>query len=143
MREPGLEALGVLGAVALARAALGPEHERHRQLSAGHEVRLGRLVDELIERERDEVDEHDLDHRPQAGLGGADRHTAYRALADRRITYALAAELLRQPGRGQVRAALGDVLAEHDHALVLAHRAREGRGDGLHERGLDRLGHRA
>ena len=50
--------------LALPGAALGAQHERHRQLAAGHEVRLGRLVDELVERQRDEVDEHDLDHRP-------------------------------------------------------------------------------
>ena len=48
-------------AAALARAALRAEDERHPQLAAGHEVRLRRLVDELVERERDEVDEHDLD----------------------------------------------------------------------------------
>ena len=55
----------MLGAVALAGTALGAEHERHRQLAAGHEVRLRRLVDELVERERDEVDEHDLDDWPR------------------------------------------------------------------------------
>ena len=55
----------MLGAAALAGTALRPQHERHLQLAAGHEVRLRRLVDELVERERHEVDEHDLDHRAQ------------------------------------------------------------------------------
>ena len=51
----------MLRAAALARAALGTEDERHGQLPARHEMHLRRLVDELVERERDEVDEHDLD----------------------------------------------------------------------------------
>ena len=79
MREPGLEALRVLRPAALARAALRAQHERHLQLAAGHEVRLRRLVHELVERERHEVDEHDLEHRPQPGLRGADRDAADRA----------------------------------------------------------------
>ena len=48
-----------------AGAALRAQHHRHRQLAARHEVRLRRLVDELVERQRDEVDVHDLDDRPQ------------------------------------------------------------------------------
>ena len=40
------------------------------------------------------------------------------------------AELLREPGGRRVRAALGDVLAEHEDALVGAHRRRERVGDG-------------
>ena len=76
VREPALEALRVLRRAALARAALGAQHDRHRQLAAGHEVRLRRGVDELVERERDEVDEHDLEHRPHARLRRADRDAA-------------------------------------------------------------------
>ena len=143
VRQPRLEALGVLGAVALPGAALSAEHERHRQLPARHEVRLGRLVDQLVERERDEVDEHDLDDGFETRLGRTDRHAADGALADRRVADALAAELLGEPSGDQVRAALGDVLAEHDHSLVLAHRTRERPVDRLDERGLDLLGHSA
>jgi hypothetical protein len=128
----------MLGAGATAGAALRAEHERHRQLPAGHEVGLRGLVDELIERERDEVDEHDLDHRPQARLGGADRDPARRALADRGVAHAPAPELLREPERRLIRATLGDVLADHDHPLVGAHRLGERPVDGLDER---RLGH--
>ena len=129
----------MLGAVALAGAALGAEHERHRQLAAGHEVRLRRLVDELIERERDEVDEHDLDDGAEARLRRPDGDPAHRALADRRVAHALAAELVRESGGREIRAALGDVLAEDDHALVVAHRARERCRDRLDERGLDHV----
>ena len=121
VREPGLQALRVLRAAALAGAALRPQHQRHRQLAARHEVRLRRLVDELVEGERDEVDEHDLDHRPQARLRRADRDPGDRRLADRRVADALGAELLGQPGGRAPRAALGDVLAEDEDALVVAH----------------------
>ena len=76
VREPGLEALRVLRAAAVAGAALRAQHERHRQLAAGHEVRLGGPVDELVERQRDEVDEHDLEHRAHARLRRADRDAA-------------------------------------------------------------------
>ena len=70
---------------AAAGPALGPQDHRHRQLAAGHEVGLGRLVDELVQRQRDEVDEHDLHHRAHARLGGADRRAAHGALADRGV----------------------------------------------------------
>jgi hypothetical protein len=112
----------VLRAAALARAALRPQHERHRELPAGHEVRLRRLVDELVERERDEVDEHDLDDRAQARLR--------RPIAIPQIAASLIGVLRTRsartprPARGRApRAALGDVLAEHEHASVRAHRA--------------------
>ena len=124
----------MLRAAALARAALRPQHERHRELAAGHEVRLRRLVDELVERERDEVDEHDLDHRTQARLRGADRDPADRGLADRRVPDALRAELLGEPGGRAPRPALGHVLADHEHARVGAHRLCERRGDRLQVR---------
>ena len=112
VRQPGLEALRVLRAAALPRAALRPHDERHRQLAARHEVRLRRLVDELVERERDEVDEHDLDHRSQSGLRRADRDAADRRLADRRVAHALGAELLGEPRRRAPRPALGHVLPD-------------------------------
>ena len=107
----------MLRRAALAGPALRPQHERHRELPPRHEVRLGRLVDELVERERHEVHEHDLDDRAKAGLRGADRDAADRGLADRRVADTLGAELLREPGGRTPRPALRDVLAEHEHAL--------------------------
>ena len=137
--EPALEALRVLRAAAVARPALRAQHERHRQLPAGHEVRLGRAVDELVERERDEVDEHDLQHGPQARLRGADRHARDGRLADRRVDHARRAELLDQAGGGRVGPALGDVLAEHEDAAVGSHGGGERTGDRLD---VGRLSHR-
>ena len=128
----------MLRSAAPAGSALGAHDERHRKLAPGHEVRLRRLVDELIERERDEVDEHDLDDGSKPALGGADRDTADGALADRRVEHPVASELLGEAGGGQVGAALGDVLAEHDHPIVLTHRLRERPRDRLDEGDLGR-----
>jgi hypothetical protein len=62
-------------------ATLRPQHHRDGQLTAGLE-RLGRLVDQLVESQRDEVDVH------------APQSTDHR----------------------------GDVLADHEHGRVDAHR---------------------
>ncbi len=129
--DPGLQALRVLGRAPRARAALGAQHERHPELPAGHEVGLGSRVDELVQGEREEVDEHDLQHRPLARLGRADRDAADRRLADRRVDHPLGAELLGQAGGHRVRTALGDVLADHEHVVVGPHR--------LGERPVERL----
>ena len=102
----------MLRAAALTGASLRPEHERHLELPAGHEVRLRRLVDELVEREREEVDEHDLDDRTKPRLRCADRDAADRGLADRRVAHALGAELVREARRRSPGTALSHVLAE-------------------------------
>jgi hypothetical protein len=114
VREPALEALRMLGRAALSGAALRAQHERHGQLAGRHEVRLRRAVHDLVERERDEVDEHDLEHRSHAGLGGTDRDAGDRGLADRCIDHPLRPELLREAGGRGVRPAIGDVLAEDE-----------------------------
>jgi hypothetical protein len=131
--EPGLEALRVLRGAARPSAALSPQHQRDPELSAGHEVGFGGRVDELVEGEGEEVDEHDLQHRPLPGLRGADRDAADRRLADRSVQDTLGPELLGEAGGHRVRTALGDVLANHEDAVVRPHRFRDGRVDGLGE----------
>ena len=147
VRQPGLEALRVLRAAALARAALRPQHERHRQLAAGHEVRLRRLVDELVERERDEVDEHDLDDGPQARLRGADRDPADRGLADRRVADALGAELLGEPApsrpTGPPSATSSPITSTRGSARIALGERRGDRLRGTSSRRVDELGREA
>ncbi len=115
----------------LTRAALGAQDHRHRELAARHEVRLRRLVDQLVERKREKVDEHDLDHRAQPRLRGADRDAGDRGLRDRRVADTLRAELLHEAARAAPRPAFRDVLAEHEHARVGAHGLGERVGDCL------------
>lgn len=54
-----------------ARAAEGPNDQRHVGLPAHHEVQLGGLVDHLVHRLAEKVTELDLDDRPHAGECGA------------------------------------------------------------------------
>ena len=107
------------------------DHRRDR-LAAEHVLELGRLVEDLVEADAHEVDEHQLGDRAQAGGGGADGGADEAALGDRRVQHAVAAELGHQPlgdaeraapgvllaGRAQ---AAGDVLAHDDDAVVALH----------------------
>jgi hypothetical protein len=130
--EPRLELLRVLGARAPAGAALRADRQRHLQLPARHVAVLGRLVDELLHRERQEVLVHDLDDRAHAlhrrpDPGADDRH-----LGDRRVADALWAELGQHPLRHAHRAAhLGDVLAHDEDVVVGAHGGGERVAHGL------------
>ena len=95
-------------------------------------MRLGRDGDDGVERAADEIGELELDDRPLAHPGRADRRADEALLGDRRVDDALLAELLEQPLRDAERPAeVADVLAEQEDPLVLAQR--------VGERGADRL----
>jgi hypothetical protein len=101
---------------------------------------LRRLVDDLLERERQEVLVHDLDDRAHALHGRADTRAHDRHLRDGRIADALGAELIEEALRDAHGAAhLGDVLAHDENVVVLAHRARERIADGF---AIRQLSHR-
>ena len=149
VREPDLEALGVLGGRALAgAAALGhPQDPGHAALAAGHEPDLGRLGGDLIHREAAEVNEHDLGHRAHPDQRRAGRGADDRVLRDRRVADPLRPELVEQ-GAGDAERApvLADVLAQQEHALVADHLLAERLADGLlvrHLGGRDTLGYLA
>jgi hypothetical protein len=72
--ENGLQALRMLCTGGTPGAELGPDGQRHADLAAGHVAELGRLVDDLLEADRDEVGVHDLDDRTHPGHGRADPH---------------------------------------------------------------------
>ena len=119
--EPRLEALGMLGRVALARAALRADHQRHLDLAAEHVAHLGDLVDDLVHADAGEVDEHDLGHGHEAGERGAEGGADDRGLGDRGVDQALPAELVEEALRdGHGAAELPDVLADHEHPFVPA-----------------------
>ena len=81
--------------------------------------------------QRDEVGELELDDRPLAHPGGADRGADEALLGDRRVHHALLAELLDETLRDAERAAeVADVLAEQEDALVLAQRVAAARVPG-------------
>ena len=126
MDEPRLELLRVLRARRPAGAALGADRQRHLDLAARHVAVLRRLVDDLLERERQEVLVHDLDDRTHACHRGADARADDRHFGDRRVAHALWPEFVEEALRDAHRAAhLGDVLAHDEDVVVLAHRTGE------------------
>ena len=109
VRVPGRVALAVLGGDARGRAVGPAEHDRAAHLPARHVERLGRRVDDLVDRLHGEVPGHELDDRPQARHGRAHADAGKPLLGDGRIDHALRPELLEQ--------ALADLVG----ALVLRH----------------------
>jgi hypothetical protein len=61
-------------------------------------VDLGRLVDQLVHDDGQEIAEHDVDDRPQTGHGGADAEAGEAGFRDRRVDDAILAELFDQSG---------------------------------------------
>jgi hypothetical protein len=94
-------------------------HERHAHLAAEHVLNLRGVVDDLVHRHQDEVDRHDLDHRPQAHHGGADAGADEPLFRDRGLAHAHGAVLLPQAGRDLVGALEpADLLAHQEHVGV-------------------------
>ena len=119
MHEHRLQAVGVRGPELVAGALGHAQHQRDGDLAAEHVVDVRGVVDDLVEGEQGEVDRHQLDDGAQAGHGGADAHADDRVLGDRRVAYALLAELVEQAGGHLERAPEhADVLAHQEHALV-------------------------
>ncbi len=140
VREPGVEALRVLGRELRAAAARRADDQRAARLAAEHVADLGRVVDDLVEGVEREVHGHDLHDRPRAGHRRADRGADEALLGDRRVAHAVGAELLHQAGGDAVGAVEEpDLLAHHEHALValelLPQRLVERLADGLHDTG--------
>jgi hypothetical protein len=77
------------------------------------------VVHDHVLRDEDEVDRHDLDHRPEAEHRRADTGADEAFLGDRRLAHALGPVLLPQPCGDLVRALeAADLLAHQEHALV-------------------------
>ena len=118
VRQECLEALRVLGAGARRHALLAADDERRRQLAARDVADVRRLVDELVERDEQEVRPHDLHDGAQALERRPERAAEDRGLRDRRVEHPLRAELLLEVARhAEDAAGGGDVLAE-EHELV-------------------------
>ena len=72
MREQRCQHLAVLGGGAKAGADHGADHNRRLGLAAKHVAELGRLVEDLVEANAHEVDEHQLGNRAHAAGRSAD-----------------------------------------------------------------------
>ena len=130
--EQGFEALRVLAARRAPGAELGAHGERHLGGAAGHERQLGGLVQQLVEADAEEVEVHHLDDRAHPGHGGADAEPDDRRLGDRRVAHPVAELLAQPPGEPEDVAAVADVDAGDEHALVGGQLDLEGGADGVH-----------
>ncbi|KIU01394.1 hypothetical protein QU38_01860, partial [Staphylococcus aureus] len=103
--------------------AVGPaEHDRATHLAAGHVVGLGRRVHDVVDRLHREVEGHELDDRLEAAHRRPRTQAGKAIFGDRRVDHALGTELLEQALRDLVGALiLGDFLAHHEDARILAH----------------------
>ncbi len=127
---PVLDALRMLRAEARARAVAGAHHQRALELAVRHVAALRKLVGDVVEAHREEIREHDLGDRLQAGHRRAHGGAQDRLLGDRRVAHAHRAELLEQPHRRLEHAAgAGHVLAEEHDVLVALHLLRDAAGD--------------
>ncbi len=69
-------------------AELGPHGERHLRGPAGHERQLGRLVEQLVEANPEEVEVHQLDDGAHPGHRGAYAEAYDRRLRDGGVAHA-------------------------------------------------------
>ena len=119
VNRPGMQALRMLRSEIAADADGRAHDQRHAELAGRHVIDLGRLIDQLVHDQRDEIAEHHLEHRPLPGHGGANRDAEGAGFRDRRIDHALAAELREQPfGLLEHAAGGADVLAHHDDRVI-------------------------
>ena len=140
--EEGIEALRVLRRRAETGAVHGADDHRGHRLAAEHVAELGGLIEDLVETDAHEIDEHQVGDRPQPGRGGADRSADEGQFGDWRVEHPLASELRHQALGDAERAAprvllagragaAGDVLAHHDHARIALHFLTDRLVDGL------------
>ena len=99
--------------------------------AAGHERQLRGLVQQLVEADAEEVEVHDLDHRPHARHRRADAEADDRGLGDRRVADAVAEPVAQPAGEPEDVAAGADVDPGDEHPLVA--------GQLGFERGADRV----
>ena len=130
--EQRLEALRVLAARRAPGAELGAHGQRHLGRPAGHERQLGRLVEQLVEADADEVEVHELDHRAHPGHGRADAEAHDRRLGDRRVADAVAEPVVQAPREPEDVAARADVDAGDEDPVVVGQLGLERVVDGVH-----------
>ncbi len=132
MRVPARIVLAVLGADARGRAVGPAKHDRAFHLAAGHVARLGRRIDDLVDRLHGEIPGHEFDDRLQAAKGCADAEAGKAVFGDRRIDDTVGAEFLEQTLTDLVGALiLRDLLAHQEDVAVAAHLLGHGVAQGL------------
>ena len=108
-------------------AELGPHGQRHLRRPAGHERQLGRLVEQLVEADAEEVEVHHLDHGAHPGHRRANTEADDRRLGDRGVAHAVAELVGEPPGQPEDVATGADVDAGDEHPVVLGELELRGR----------------
>ena len=122
----------MLRAEAGAAAIAGAHDERDFHLPVRHVAALGKFVGDIVEAHGDEVGEHDLGDRLQAGHRRAHGGAEDRLLGDRRVAHAQGAELFVETNRRLEDAAgLGNVLAKEHDVRVARHFLGDAADDGI------------
>src|SRR5262245_66666994 len=98
MREPGVQALGVLRTLAPALSDNRPDRHRHLRPPARHEGPGRHPVDDLVDRIEHEVEALMDEHRPQSGASRPRGQRRKSAFGDRRIEHTLMAKAFDQAG---------------------------------------------
>ena len=112
----------MLGGDAGRRAVRPAKHDGAVHLAAGHIERLGRGIDDLVDRLHGEVPGHELDDGLEPRKGRADADAGKAMLGDWRVDHAPLAELVEQALADLVGALiLADFLAHEEDAVVGAH----------------------
>jgi hypothetical protein len=115
-----------------AAAIAGAYDERDFHLPVGHVAALGEFVGDIVEAHGDEVGEHDLSDRLEAGHRRAHGGAQDRLLGDGRVAHAQGAELFVEADRRLEHAAgFGDVLAEEHDVRVARHFLSDAANDGV------------
>ena len=140
MRVPCRIFLAVLGGNARRRPVRPAEYDRARDLPAGHVMRLGRRIDDMVDGLHGEVEGHEFHDGAQPRECRANAEPREAHLGDGRVDHAARPELVEQPLGNLVRALVfRDLLAHDEHGIVAAHFLRHGIAKRLAHGGLHHL----
>ncbi len=142
--EHRVEALAVLAGGTETRAVHGADHHGCSRLAAEHVAEFGGLVENLVEADTHEINEHQVGDGAEASRGGAGGSAYERAFGDGCVQDAVAAEFGEQ-ALGDAEGAApgvvltggagtpGDVFAHQHHCRIAVHFVTQGFVDGLAE----------
>src|SRR3546814_7504533 len=96
-------------------ALLGTDHQRGARPAVRYIADIGRLINDLIECDEQEVAEHDFRDWPQTFHRGADRRAEDCSLGDRRVDHTIRTPaFLEAPAQPEHSAGLADIFAKQD-----------------------------
>lgn len=112
----------MLGCRADPSASRQTNYHGHGDLPAEHIAHLRRLIHQLIHAHRQEVTEHQLSDRTQAGGGGANGGTNDGAFRNRGIPYPLLTKLIEHTGtHTETAAKSANIFTEQQYIGVFTH----------------------